>query len=143
MGRASEVSGARVKGWVLQLVVVAVVVVIHWSGPLLPASRLIARRLWAADSQKFSSQCAPTRVPSKTTATTTTQQPQQPKLTTRHDAPKTLAGRLTRNFVLTTPEFPCGRVTRLGVRIVQIIPCRGTHPQMTRTLEPLISRLAL
>lgn len=49
-------------------------------------------------------------------------------LTTRHEAPNEWAGRLFRNLVLTTPELPCD----LEIR-----------PHMTRTLEPLISRLAL
>jgi hypothetical protein len=46
----------------------------------------------------------------------------------RHDAPNTLAGRLEVNLDLTTPELPWGREMR---------------PQMTRTREPLTSRLAL
>lgn len=50
------------------------------------------------------------------------------ELTTRHEAPKILAGRLEVNFDLTTPFFPCGREIR---------------PQMTRTREPLTSRFAL
>ena len=43
-------------------------------------------------------------------------------LTIRQEAPKVLAGRLTRNFPLTTPEFPCGRVTRLWVSLVRKKP---------------------
>lgn len=35
------------------------------------------------------------------------------KLTTRHDAPKTFAGRLEANLPLTTPDLPCGRLMRL------------------------------
>lgn len=46
----------------------------------------------------------------------------------RHEAPKMCAGRFVLNLDLTTPELPWGREMR---------------PQMTRTREPLISRLAL
>jgi len=37
-------------------------------------------------------------------------------LTTRTEAPKALGGRFERNFPLTTPDEPCGRVIRLDVR---------------------------
>jgi len=42
-------------------------------------------------------------------------------------APKACGGKLEPNFDLTTPLLPCRRVTR---------------PQMTRTFDPAISRLA-
>jgi len=42
-------------------------------------------------------------------------------------APKACGGKLDLNFDLTAPLLPCGRVTR---------------PQITRTFDPAISRLA-
>lgn len=60
--------------------------------------------------------------------------------TTRTLAPNDLGGRLVRNFDLTTPELPCGRVTRLFHLLYLDEISRnvidGTYPQITRTFEP-------
>lgn len=65
-------------------------------------------------------------------------------LTTRTLAPNACGGRFDLNFDLTTPEFPCGRVTRLHavVRSRKRTIRMRTYPQMTRTLEPARSVLA-
>lgn len=62
-------------------------------------------------------------------------------------APNARGGRLERNFDLTTPDPPCGLVTRLFIPHCDKYNKGSigsiTHPQMTRTLDPWISRLAL
>lgn len=49
------------------------------------------------------------------TRSTTESERKEVKRTMRTLAPNARGGRLDLNFDLTTPELPCGRVTRLGV----------------------------
>jgi hypothetical protein len=66
------------------------------------------------------------------------------KRTMRTLAPKACGGRLEPNFDLTTPLLPCGRVTRLldYEQSSSAWRVRGPYPQITRTFDPAISRLA-
>jgi hypothetical protein len=62
--------------------------------------------------------------------------------TTRTPAPNARGGKFDRNFDFTTPELPCGRVTRLEKESVLISEsfrypaARITDPQMTRIFDP-------
>jgi hypothetical protein len=64
--------------------------------------------------------------------------------TMRTVAPKACGGKLELNFDLTTPLLPCGRVTRLKnhKRRLTVEEISRPYPQMTRTFDPAISRLA-
>ena len=64
--------------------------------------------------------------------------------TTRTLAPKACGGRLDLNFDFTTPLLPCGRVTRLRdhKRWCNIWRPGRPYPQITRTFDPAICRLA-
>lgn len=53
--------------------------------------------------------------------------------TTRTLAPNDLGGRLDRNFDLTTPELPCGRVTRLCDSVLSDGIPSGMDERMERT----------
>jgi hypothetical protein len=73
---------------------------------------------------------------------------QEKGFTMRTEAPNACGGRFDVNFVFTTPELPCDRVTRLekikGVPSVYrpAATTNGTNPQITRTFEPPISLFA-
>ena len=66
--------------------------------------------------------------------------------TIRTLAPNARGGRFDRNFDFTTPELPCGRVTRLYTnQFKSLRECRQmiANPHMTRIFDPCISRFAL
>ena len=60
--------------------------------------------------------------------------------TTRTLAPNARGGRLCRNFDFTTPDEPCGLVTRLDDNQIKNILKENetgwTHPQITRIFDP-------
>ena len=64
--------------------------------------------------------------------------------TMRTLAPKACGGKLDLNFDFTTPLLPCGRVTRLQnhQRWRNAWRPKRPYPQITRTFDPAICRLA-
>ena len=64
--------------------------------------------------------------------------------TMRTLAPKACGGKLDLNFDFTTPLLPCGRVTRLQdhKRWCNVWRRTTPYPQITRTFDPAICRLA-